>query len=290
MQSLNEHLVARFPAKPLAAFRIILGLTTLLVVPELSGYLAKPEALEWDRLPWIPPASANIWVIIGCLYVLGAVAILIGLYTRIALVTVALLMLYTMYFADHYQNHLAFAVCMLLVTAISDSGAVWSLDALRRGADPMPDTVAAWPVTLIKLQTCALYLFAGINKLNPIFWTGDTIRVVAEDSFLWPLQPGDPFSMVYVPLGISAIVWELTAPFMLWIRGWPQKSAMVLGVIFHAGMAATLASSWLRVHGVLIFAFLAWGSYLLFQPYGPVLADRLTAWVTGREPVAHKRA
>ena len=281
MRYLNAHLVERFPARPLAVFRVIIGFTMVLEVPETSGFMSKQETLRADGLAAIPAIPGTIWVIFGCVYGTFAILVLVGLWTRRSLVALAVLTLYTMYFADRYQNHLAFAVCILLVTAISDSGAAWSIDALRRGPARSRDTVEAWPVTLIKLQTCTLYFFAGVNKVNPVFWTGDTIRVVADRSFLWPLPGGDPFVLVYVALGISAIIWELSAGFLLWIHGWPQKAAMIVGVMFHLGMAVTLASSWPRVHGVVIFALLTWGSYLLFLPHGPVLADRLSEWVTG---------
>jgi len=288
MRYLNAHLVARFPARPLAVFRIIVGITMVLQVPEISGFMLQAENLRWERMASLPALPATIWVIFGGVYAMFAVAVLIGLRTRFSLVALAVLTLYAMYFGDHYQNHLAFAVCILLVTAISDSGAMWSIDALRRGPARSRDTVAAWPVTLIKLQTCTLYFFAGVNKLNPLFWTGDTIRVVADRSFLWPLPGGDPFALVYVALGISAIIWELSASFLLWIGGWPQKAAMIGGVMFHLGMVVTLASSWPRVHGIVIFALLAWGSYLLFLPHGPVVAERMSRWLTG-QPATSRR-
>ena len=285
----RAHLEAETSSTPLAIFRVGIGIAAFVKSWDWAyrGSRYDGEILTSPLLPsWAPAVDGALWPLFFGAYQLLAIALVIGIAPRAASLLLAGANLGAIYLAGLYNNHLAFLTALLVLLALADSAAAWSPRARRHGSRPL---VPAWPITLLKVQLSVLYLFAGINKLNPVFWTGDPIVGVAQGAILWP-QPGDePLLLLYVTMGVSTIVWELAAPVALWIRGWPRAIAMGAGVVFHLGMMVTLSSSWLRVHGIGVFAIASLAAYVLFLEMDPgehprVSAESLRRWLGFGEP------
>ncbi|MEM7810311.1 MAG: HTTM domain-containing protein [Planctomycetota bacterium] len=145
----------------------------------------------------------------------------------------------------------------LLLLSVSESGAVWSVDAWRRGTPPRAS--AAWPRRLMQLLIGIVYFAAAMTKIQtPEFFSG-------EQMMYWTLTHlnqwhplGDELAMHPTVLVLSAyitVVWEAVFLFTAW-RGLGRKVMLGLGITFHAMNCLVL--------GLYFFPMLFFGLYLCF--------------------------
>src|SRR5205823_4807747 len=170
----------------LAVLRIAVGLVlvgwTLTVAPDVGTFCshrgmlpAQPHVGFWyGLLGWVRGDGA-VWGLYGLLLV-SAVCLTLGLFTRVASVVafVALLSFerrnpYVLNSGDLLLRHL------LLFLAVSPAGVALSLDARRRGRDPWTFPLRAqWPVRLVQIQLCVLYLVTVWAKVQGTTWNDGT--------------------------------------------------------------------------------------------------------------------
>jgi hypothetical protein len=229
---IERYLTGQAPARPLALVRIIIGLSAAASALELIVLLPQifaPAHLQMPFVSWIPRLPAPLAIIFAALWATSALLLALGLHTRAAGATLAALVAYALLCDQQlYSNHYYLLLLLTLLLTISDSGADLSLDARRAGAR---QSVVGWPVLLIKLQLSAVYFFAAVTKLNPVFMSGEVIRRYAEGGLILPLPPAW--------LALLAVATELFLAFGLWLPGL-RWAALVAGLALHTLIVITM--------------------------------------------------
>jgi hypothetical protein len=165
---------------------------------------------------------------------------------------------------------------VLLILAISNAGAVWSVDAVLRrrkrtdGTAAFPVRVPVWPARLIQILFAAIYFGAAITKVQtPEFFSGEQMRYWLVSNWNWPNPIGEMMALSPALLMISSyitVVWEVTFPFLAW-RPLGRYAALGIGAAFHIMTIFSL--------GLWIFPFICTTCYLAFLQEGDIAAIRI---------------
>ncbi|MBM4070680.1 MAG: hypothetical protein FJ271_17255 [Planctomycetes bacterium] len=145
----------------------------------------------------------------------------------------------------------------LFLLMLSPCGRALSLDRrreLRRlgPAAPTPPMTVAWPLRLIQIQVCIIYLTTGIAKLfrsdvlfEGTWWDGTSLHYVLNDTTMsrfsyaqlpWPLW-------LTAPATYLSVAWEvLFTPLIMWRR--TRKWTLWFGLLFHLGIFLTIEVGW----------------------------------------------
>lgn len=240
------------PAQSVAAFRIGFGLlVTFSSLRFLAKgwvetlYLAPEHHLTYRWFEWIRPLPAALMYVVVAAVAFAGVAMAAGYRTRPAaavfVVTFGYLELIE---ATLYLNHYWFMslVGMLMVALPVDRH--WSLDAEQQRVEPSP-LVAAWVVWALRAQLAAVYVFAGIAKINHDW------LVRAQPMTLWLADRTDTpiigplLGLPGVALGFSwaGMLFDCTiVGWLLWRRSRPLAYAslvlfhVVTGLLFQIGV------------------------------------------------------
>jgi hypothetical protein len=167
------------------------------------------------------------WLIPICMVL--SVSVVLGLFTRIVvpLLTLAFLILFSFYYrgANAPLNWLYFWF-PLVVLCFAPGNAVWSFDsffARKRGIQKVEEEQGHWPVELMVLWYCYIYLAAGLAKVLPLIkgmaWlNGQTSKEIIYFRYLdspFHYLFGQPFfnyaefSGPFIALTIGAVLLEL---------------------------------------------------------------------------------
>jgi hypothetical protein len=255
----NSFFFGRVSARPLAVFRILIGLIAIAhvglisldMVPWLTdaGYLRGSEARElagtWRRSPlqWIQdPVSVRIFL--GAVAA-AAVCVTLGWRTRIMSV-----LLYLGVLSLHHRMLLVgtgadtLLLCMLFYLMLSPSGAAYSLDARRsarqRGtlAEPL---IVPWAQRLAQVQLAVIYLITALLKTNGATWpNGSALYYVMHNPDFNRFTLGISESpLVLNALTHVALLIEFALAFLLWFRA-SRPYAIVAGIVLHGGILLTV--------------------------------------------------
>ena len=248
------------------------------VLPD-KPLLSKESADAWTR--WMEdPAHVRLlfWVWVGVL-----AAMTVGFCTRPAtflswLLTLSFIQRLT-WLKNGGDDILFLSLFYLMFTP---SGKVWSLDRWlwrrRRSPDAATVTVPAWPIRLMQIQICMVYLFTGLVKVLQGWPENKGWREgIAEQDWLngsavyWVLNDVAlnrfPYSAVPIPLFVckllswGTVLFEIGfTPLVLFRRLRPWL--LLGGIAFHLGI-------WIHTEvGYFSPAMLSW--YVLFLPPGAV--------------------
>lgn len=199
-QSWNSFWFTRLDARPLALFRISIGslftIWFLFVLPNWRRFFAADGIISlvsadfpnpnvngplglfrWTE-GWLP--IEIFWPIAFAL----CVAFTLGFYTRLSTFGL-LLMLNAMLHRNPYivnGEEMVLRMC-LLYCLFMDLGAVWSVDAYRRGQQGQPtrSTVFAWPLRMLQINICLIYAISLPYKFY------DDAGWVTGDAFHWTI-------------------------------------------------------------------------------------------------------
>jgi hypothetical protein len=198
-------------------------------LPDLGGDWRQPV-----YIPALPPWAA--WSV-ALLTAVSALALSAGLLTRIA---AGLFTLSTGYLllADRLE---AFTVGKLapmiaLALLVSPAGARFSVDAWRRGTQPLPTHVPGGAIRFFQLFLVTMYSGSGIAKIRGEWLSRPVLFTHLHDSyqtsltyFLVGAVPGWGWSA----LQIATVIFEAGAP--LWFAlGRTRRIALVYGLTMHA--------------------------------------------------------
>jgi hypothetical protein len=220
-------------------------------------------------LDWLAhnPSPGLVWILWGVGLVASALFAL-GAFTRPA-GTIALVV-YALFHARNPYATAGWSVMLkpfLLYVLLAPTGRFGSIDAWRRGdrdalARPSSWVGPGWPVRLVQVHLCAMYLAAGWSRIDsPSWWEGEATFAALSDLFTarfdldW--QPWKPLLEVAT---YAAFALEALAPILLWLPG--IGSAWALGLLaLHAGLElANNHGSWQILMGAALLTFLpaAW--------------------------------
>ena len=151
----------------------------------------------------------------------------------------------------------------LLYAVLAPSGRFGSVDAWRRGdaaalADPAALRGPGWPMRLLQVHVCAMYLVAGWSRLDsPSWWQGEATFAAVSDLFYARFDAD--WQAWKVPLALAcwaALALEGLAPVLLWV---PRVGALwALGLLaLHAGLELVdNHGSWQLLMGASLTCFL----------------------------------
>jgi hypothetical protein len=159
---------------------------------------------------------------------------------------------------------------VLLLLALSQCGAVWSVDSwLKRRRErasqgglsselAIPKS-AAWPRRLLQIMIGAVYFGAAMTKLHtPAYFSGDQMVTWMQTNVNFANPVGEwmsLYSTLIVFFSYIAVVWEVTFIFLCW-RGFGRIAMLTLGVMFHVMTTVML--------GLIIFPLICIPIYFAF--------------------------
>lgn len=227
-------------------------------------------ALMYGHCRMLPELPASTVVVLFSLLLLFFASSMVGWCTRFSLWGAFLLSTYfgLLDCTGSLTKYSVIASHTLLLLAVSNCGAVWSVDALlaRRGrllwpgdAETDVPRFPAWPRRLMALMIGIVYFGAAITKLHtPAYFSGDQLLywMITQVNSRNPL--GEWLTLVpwlLVVMAYVAVVWEVLFVFLCW-KGWGRISMIGLGVLFHAMTALTL--------GLYVFPLVCFATYFAF--------------------------
>jgi hypothetical protein len=228
------------------AFGILPYYRTLFTADGLAGRDAYPfrfrtghfywSVLRWLPDSWGPQAVAAVWVVAAVGLLIGYRPLLTGLICWVCAVSVWNINQWVANGGDQLRNSL------LLMVALSWSGAVWGVQSVRRGAGGGPVFVPGWPLRVLLVQLCCLYVFSGVYKLLSPDWRSGYVMYYVNHDLIWSMAPrltAWPSVTVHRLSTWVTLVWELGFPLLIAWR-WTRAATLCLGVVFHLVTFLTL--------------------------------------------------
>ena len=238
--------------RALALLRVLAGPVVLLhLEPFLSDSLdgrIYRDAFYEPYAAWYPEVPDAVYVGLLWLAAAAAVAMSLGLLTRLATATTFVIVAYNLLLSTtHFHNNRAYLVIVLGLLAVAPCGRELSLDAWlrrRRGRPALDLSAPAWPLWLLRFECAAIYGASGLSKLLDPDWFGGTVtwqRVVRvrDDLEAWPL-PDWAVSVLtdrsfHTGAAKVIVLTELFIAVGLWWRG-SRYVAVWVAVAFHVAI------------------------------------------------------
>ncbi|MFO0909537.1 MAG: HTTM domain-containing protein [Isosphaeraceae bacterium] len=248
----NDFWFRPISARPLAAFRVVIGVLAIAQVVLLSfdvdywltdqGLVQGAEArtlagpLRPSPLQWVQDPITIRAVLAATGLVAAAVAV--GWHTRLATIALYLLML-----SIHHRNILTncgpdnLLLLLIFYLMISPCGRAYSLDARReakrRGTVAEP-IIVPWAQRLIQLHLSLIYFDTAVLKCAGTTWLGGTaLHFVLYNSEVGRFDFSflNQYPVLISALTQVALVAEFLLPFLLWFRSTrPWMIAIGLGL------------------------------------------------------------
>jgi Vitamin K-dependent gamma-carboxylase len=150
---------------------------------------------------------------------------------------------------------------LFLAVALAHSGAAWGVGAVRHRG---PVLVPGWPVKVLLVQFCCLYVFSGIYKLMSNGWQSGYVMYYVNHDLEWCLTPNlSELLPVWVHRASAwgTIAWELGFPVFLAFRR-ARVVALWLGAFFHVVTFITLEVGHFALYSLAFYAvFVPWESW-----------------------------
>ncbi len=183
------------------------------------------------------------FVLIGLVYV----ALLFGVFTRVAQVLALACLLSLQIRVDLVSNGGDFVFCNLLVwTAFLPLGSAFSVDAWRahKADKPPRSPVVSWAVLVVMMQLVIIYFFNAVHKSgetwingSAVYWLAHQERLVTGAGY-W-MREHLPF-WVFQAITYTSLVIEYLLPFLImspWGRPRTRRLAIVGIWALHLGIA-----------------------------------------------------
>lgn len=247
------------PARPVRFIRFVIGAICLLRSIEEYRLMSKVLSSHSMRFPifeWIPALTKGPAVFLLILWFLAALAFTIGWRTRVVgLILTAVMGCTLVLDQQYYSSHLYLLCLIVLLLTLAETG---------RPSDSL--SVWRWPILLLQIQLSLIYFFAAVTKLNAVYLSGYMLGANFRRNI--PAIAFNP--RLLSVMSVTSIVVELALAVSFWIKDL-RKGAVVVGVLFHFTIVATLAPA---VAGQLaLFAAACIAIYPLFfvkkQEHGP---------------------
>lgn len=240
----NGFWFAPIPPHPYAVLRILfgaIGCLTAVVMSDIPMYWSPEGLVDATGGTWKRAVAARVGGNVAggtffALTLVGYLAMAIGFKSRVAVAVCLLTNVGQSYWNSlplsgaHYVTR-----CVLFALLWADSGAVWSVDARRRGVVP---AVPAWPLRLIQFQVAVIYFSTGLWKLGNVEWrTGTALSQVLGNNVFrrLPFALPDALAPLIAASTHLVLAWELAFPFAM-LNRWTRRAALGLGILLHVGM------------------------------------------------------
>jgi Vitamin K-dependent gamma-carboxylase len=241
--------------RALALLRVLAGPAVLLhLQPFLSDSLdgrIYSDGFYEPYAAWYPELPGAAYVGLLWLGAAAAVAMSLGLLTRVATATTFAVVAYNVFLSTtHFHNNRAYLIIVLGLLAVAPCGRELALDAWirrRRGRPALDPSGPAWPLWLLRFECAAIYGASGLSKLVDPDWFGGTVtwqRVVRARDELheWHLPDWAVSALTNEGFHIAAakvvVLTELFIAVGLWWRGSRYAAVWVAGA-FHLAIEAS---------------------------------------------------
>jgi hypothetical protein len=208
-------------------------------------------------------SAALVWA----LWAIGAGAsalFALGAFTRPA--GAVALIVYTLFHARNPYATAGWSVMLkpfLLYVLLAPTGRFGSVDAWRRGdrealAAPAAWRGPGWPVRLLQVHGCTMFLVAGWSRIdNPSWWSGEATFAAVSDLFYARFDlDWQPWKGPLAAATFAALALEGLAPVALWIPRVGPLWALAL-LALHAGLEIVdNHGSWQLLMGAAVLTFL----------------------------------
>ena len=268
LAAFDELLGRAVSMRALALLRVLAGPIVLLhlwpfLADALEGRTYR-DAFHEPYASWYPELPDTIYV--GLLWVaaVAAVAMSLGLLTRLATAATFAIVAYNLFLSTtHFHNNRAYLVIVLGLLAVAPCGRELSLDAWlrrRRGEPALDPSAPAWPLWLLRFECAAIYGASGLSKLLDPDWFGGTVtwqRVVRARADLesWPLPDWAVSALTDRGFHTGAakliVLTELFIALGLWWRG-TRYAAVWIAVVFHFTIEASAAVQVFSLLGIAV--------------------------------------
>ena len=235
--------------RAVAVMRMAMGLITLLhlrpFLRDAAHGVSYTDHFWHPFIPWLPELPDRAWSALLWIGAAAAVLTTIGLWTRLATLTMFTVVAGNLLLSTtHFRHNRAFLVIVLGGLALLPTGRVLSIDAWRRrrtSGSARSDVVALWPLGLLRVQVCLVYLASGFSKLIDPDWVGGLVlwdRVVRYRHVLEPTPiPGWAVDLLverplYYVIAPAAVLTELFIGIGLLVHR-TRLLAVWVAVVFH---------------------------------------------------------
>jgi hypothetical protein len=266
MARLDDLLGRPVSMRALALLRVLAGPIVLLHLwpffdDALHGQVYR-DAFYEPYAGWYPELPDAVYVALLGLAAVAAVAMSLGLLTRLATATTFALVTYNLFLSTtHFHNNRAYLVIVLGLLAVAPCGRELSLDAWirrRRGRPALARSAPAWPLWLLRFECAAVYGASGLSKLVDPDWFGGTVtwqRVVQERDQLdglpsWAVSVLTDRSF-HTGAAKLIVLTELFIATGLWWRR-TRYAAVWVAVVFHLGIQGSAAVQVFSLLGIAV--------------------------------------
>jgi hypothetical protein len=224
-----------------------------------------PARAREGGLDWLArnPSAALVWGLWAA-GVVSSALFAVGAYTRPA--GVLALAVYSLFHARNPYATAGWSVMLkpfLLYAILAPTGRFGSVDAWRRGgraalADSATWRGPGWPVRLLQVHLCAMYLVAGWSRIDsPSWWQGEASFAAVSDLFYARFDVDWQALRPLLALATwAALAFEGLAPILLWAPRVGAVWALAL-LALHAGLEIVdNHGSWQLLMGASLLCFL----------------------------------
>src|SRR4051794_37808968 len=251
--------------RALALLRVLMGPVVLLHLRPIldaarAGRIYRDSFYE-PYASWYPELPRGMYVAMLWVAVVAALAMTIGLLTRLATVTAFVIVTYNVFLSTtNVHNNRAYLIVVLAALAVAPCGRELSVDAWARrarGFPPLPTTAPGWPLWLLRFEAATVYGASGFSKLSDHDWFSGTVTwqrlVLVRDRVNASVLPSWAVDVLtnrsfHTVAAKFVIATELFIAVGLWSRR-TRYAAVWLAVCFH--VAIELSAD------VQVFSFLA---------------------------------
>ena len=239
-----------------------------------SGLLPNAMLAKYPLKPWgesfLFHVSSDTGVRVAfVLIALVYLALLFGVFTRVAQVLAVVCLLSLQIRVDVVSNGGDFVFCNLLVwTAFLPLGSAFSVDAWRanKARRPMASPVVSWAVLVVMMQLTIIYFFNAVHKNgetwidgSAVYWLANQERLVTGPGY-W-MRENLPF-WVFQAITYTSLVVEYLLPFLIMSTwGRPRTRRVAIAGIWGLHLGIALVAN----VGVFSFVMIAY-SMFLFSP------------------------
>ena len=254
--------------RSLALLRVLVGPIVLLhLQPFLSDALdgrIYSDAFYEPYASWYPEFPEAVYVGLLCVGAVAAIAMSLGLLTRVATATTFAVVAYNLFLSTtHFHNNRAYLVIVLGLLAVAPCGRELSMDAWlrrRRGLPALDPAAPAWPLWLLRFEGSAIYGASGLSKLLDPDWFGGTVTWQRVSRARGDLQawhvPDWAISAVtdrgfHTGAAKFVVLTELFIAIGLWSRR-TRYAAVWVAVIFHVTIEASASVQVFSLLGIAV--------------------------------------
>jgi hypothetical protein len=273
MDAVDELLGRRVSMRSLALLRVLIGPVALLhlrpfVVDALQGRIYR-DAFYEPYASWYPELPRPVYGAVLAVGVVAAVAMSLGLCTRVATATTFGVVAYNLFLSTtHVHSNRAYLVIVLAALTVAPCGRELSVDAwlrARRGRPALDPRAPAWPLWLLRFEAAVVYGASGMSKLVDPDWFGGTVtwhRIVqVRDRLDASPLPGWAVSLLadrsfHTVAAKMIVITELFIAIALWWRA-TRYVAVWVAVCFHVAIqvsASVEVFSYLAIAALVIWA------------------------------------